>query len=278
MEQPNAQERTGLILGLVGAILGWIGLMLPWIDAVILIPISRTGLQLGGDAYIIAVLALVGLIAAVIGLSSGKRLGWLLVLAGIAMIVVVVIDYTALAERITSFSSEFALARVGPGIFVCGVGGLLMVIGGGVALSVKREAGPHQASLLLKITGVIALIVVAVVVVGLLFVSFVPFPGASVSSKQTEARELLKQIFVMERAYYQERDAYYDFRSVRPGGTIPDLGIEIMYDARYTYSIDVYDGGFTASAQANLDGDAKMDRWQIDSDGNLVCTSDDSED
>jgi hypothetical protein len=54
------------------------------------------------------------------------------------------------------------------------------------------------------------------------------------------------------------------------------LGVEYMTTARYTYRITADATTFTATATSGiLDDDAAPDIWQIDQDGDLVCTSDD---
>jgi hypothetical protein len=50
-----------------------------------------------------------------------------------------------------------------------------------------------------------------------------------------------------------------------------------MPSARYTYSITANATTFTATAtSSDLDDDDTKDIWQIDQDGNLVCSSDDA--
>jgi hypothetical protein len=49
-----------------------------------------------------------------------------------------------------------------------------------------------------------------------------------------------------------------------------------MTSARYTYRITANATTFTATATSDLDDDVAQDVWQIDQNGNLVCTSDDA--
>jgi len=50
-----------------------------------------------------------------------------------------------------------------------------------------------------------------------------------------------------------------------------------MPSARYTYRITANVTAFTATATSGiLDDDVAQDVWQIDQNGNLVCTSDDA--
>jgi len=49
-----------------------------------------------------------------------------------------------------------------------------------------------------------------------------------------------------------------------------------MPSARYTYHITADAMTFTATATSDLDDDITQDIWQIDQDGNLVCSSDDA--
>ena len=127
-------------------------------------------------------------------------------------------------------------------------------------------------------------LMIVVVIIGILAALAIPrFMRASTKSKQSEAKNILKQIYVMERAYRQEKDVYYPAAgnvTVQPGGSIPSLGIEIMTGARYSYTITGGAATFTATAGSKgatgLDDDATLDTWQIDQTGVLTCTSDDA--
>jgi prepilin-type N-terminal cleavage/methylation domain-containing protein len=113
-------------------------------------------------------------------------------------------------------------------------------------------------------------LMVVVVIIGVLAALAVPrFMMASVKSKQSEAKKLLKQIYVMEQAYRQEYDKYITDMNM--------LGVELMGSARYNYVIAAAPMTFTATATANLDDDATIDTWTIDQTGVLVNTINDAD-
>lgn len=52
-------------------------------------------------------------------------------------------------------------------------------------------------------------LMIVVVIIGILAAIAIPrFMTASTKSKQAEAKQILKQIYVMQRAYHQEYDTY----------------------------------------------------------------------
>lgn len=126
-------------------------------------------------------------------------------------------------------------------------------------------------------------IMIVVVIIGILAGLAIPrYMQATVKAKQSEAKMILRQIYVMEETYRQEHDSYW----VPPEGQIasastPDafgeLGIEIMPQARYSYVITARDNTYVAEAFAKgLDDDQTEDRWQIDYTGKLLALSDDA--
>lgn len=108
------------------------------------------------------------------------------------------------------------------------------------------------------------------------------YMSSTVKAKQMEAQELLHQIYLMERSFYQKNDHYW----IPASGIVADknnpyafdsLGVEIMTSARYTYSITGDEIHFVATATAErLDDDPAIDQWQIDDRGTLRCVIDDS--
>ena len=122
---------------------------------------------------------------------------------------------------------------------------------------------------------------IVVVIIGLLAAMAIPrFMAVSTKNKQSEAKLILKQIYVNERTYRQQGIGYFI-----PGGpasatapqTFKNIWIEIMPTALYTYTIVGDANQFTATAVSSiLDDDATQDIWQIDHMGNLVCLSDDA--
>jgi len=102
--------------------------------------------------------------------------------------------------------------------------------------------------------------------------------GSSITEiKQQEAKQILKQIYVMERAYCQEKRTYTcNGESQSAGGSFATLGVEIMSTARYTYHITANKNSFTATAKANLDDDYNIDIWEINEKGELICIINDA--
>jgi prepilin-type N-terminal cleavage/methylation domain-containing protein len=122
-------------------------------------------------------------------------------------------------------------------------------------------------------------LMIVVVIIGILAALAIPrFMKAATKTKQSEAKKILKQIYVNERTYRQEKDFYADYsgNDQSAGGCFPQIWIEIMQTARYTYSITADSNSFTATASGNIDDDATVDTWQIDQAGNLQCTTDDA--
>lgn len=121
-------------------------------------------------------------------------------------------------------------------------------------------------------------LMIVVVIIGILAALAIPrFMQATTKSKQSEAKEILKQIYTMERAYRQENNTYItgDPSPQAFGGSFPVLGIEIMASARYSYSIAAGVDAFTATATGDLDDDPTIDTWTIDNFGTLTNTIND---
>jgi type IV pilus assembly protein PilE len=126
-------------------------------------------------------------------------------------------------------------------------------------------------------------LMIVVVIVGILAAIAVPrFMHHTVRSKQTEAKQLLKQIYVMERAHRQEFHTYIagNASAAAPLG-LASIGVEVGTGAMYTYTVVAGDTGaisnsFTATATANLDDDATIDTWVIKETGVLQNTANDS--
>jgi type IV pilus assembly protein PilA len=127
-------------------------------------------------------------------------------------------------------------------------------------------------------------LMIVVVIIGILAALAIPrFMRATTKSKQSEAKNILKQIYAMERAYRQEKDVYWitaNAASAAAQNAFSGIGVEVMASARYTYTIASTDAGatnFTATATSGiLDDDAAVDTWTINDQGVLTCTSDDA--
>jgi prepilin-type N-terminal cleavage/methylation domain-containing protein len=130
-------------------------------------------------------------------------------------------------------------------------------------------------------------LMMVVVIIGILAAMAIPrFMRSSVRVKQSEAKEILRQIYVMERTYFQEKECYYpsDGSSItaQPGQNIPSLYVEIGTPAHYSYTVTGTRTTFSATAGSTsptgLDDDPTLDIWTIDQTGDLTCASDDSKD
>lgn len=126
-------------------------------------------------------------------------------------------------------------------------------------------------------------VMIVIVIIGILAGLAVPrYMKATMKAKQTEAKQILKQIYTMEQTYRLENDEYWiPEAGVEAGKDNPDafveIGVEIMQSARYTYSISGDGNSFVATATAfNLDSDDTVDKWQIDDKGNLKVVIDDT--
>ena len=123
-------------------------------------------------------------------------------------------------------------------------------------------------------------LMIVVVIIGILAALAIPrFMRATTKSKQSEAKQILKQIYVMEQAYRQEYDAYWGngiTASAAAPATMGRIGVDIGSTARYTYSLVAATNTFTATANSGvLDDDASLDTWTMNEQGVLTCTVDD---
>jgi type IV pilus assembly protein PilE len=123
-------------------------------------------------------------------------------------------------------------------------------------------------------------LMIVVVIIGILAALAIPrFMRSTTKSKQSEAKQILKQVYVMQRAYRQEYNAYC-LNGVTASATAPTafarLGVDIMASARYSYAMVSAVNTFTCTATGNLDDDVTNDVWTIDQTGALVNTTDDS--
>jgi prepilin-type N-terminal cleavage/methylation domain-containing protein len=124
-------------------------------------------------------------------------------------------------------------------------------------------------------------LMIVVVIIGILAALAIPrFMRATTKSKQSEARQILKQVYSMQRAYRQEYNAYWGNAEVAsaaaPAG-FARIGVDIMDNARYTYVMTAAADAFTCTATSGiLDDDAAVDEWTIDETGDLQVTTDDA--
>ena len=123
-------------------------------------------------------------------------------------------------------------------------------------------------------------LMIVVVIIGILAALAIPrFMRSTTKSKQSEAKQLLKQIYTMQHAYRQEFDSYC-LNGVTAAAAAPAtfarLGVDIGATARYFYAMVSAVNTFTCTATSNLDDDATVDTWTITDTGTLACTIDDS--
>ena len=123
-------------------------------------------------------------------------------------------------------------------------------------------------------------LMIVVVIIGILAALAIPrFMRSTTKSKQSEAQQLLKQIYTMQRAYRQEFNSYC-LNGATASATAPTafarLGVDIMAASRYSYAMVAGLNAFTCTATGNLDDDVANDIWTMNQAGTLVCTSDDS--
>jgi prepilin-type N-terminal cleavage/methylation domain-containing protein len=119
-------------------------------------------------------------------------------------------------------------------------------------------------------------LMVVVIIIGVIAALAIPrFMASSTVPKTAEARQILKQVHVQQRAYRQEYDTYWGngvTADRNNGQSFARLGVDIMASARYTYAIVANKTSFTCTATANIDDDPTIDTWTIDGGGGLLNT------
>jgi len=122
-------------------------------------------------------------------------------------------------------------------------------------------------------------LMIVVVIIGILAALAIPrFMAASAKSKTSEAKQILKQIYVMEQAYRQEYDTYWGngiTADAANGNNFARIGVQVGTNARYSYVMVSALNTFSCTATADIDDDATIDTWTIDQTGTLTNTIDD---
>lgn len=124
-------------------------------------------------------------------------------------------------------------------------------------------------------------LMIVVVIIGILAALAIPrFTKAGVKSKQSEAKLILKQIYVNQHAYRQQSAPATYFQpagaaSAAATTVLHPIWVDVMTSAKYTYTVAANATTFTCTATANLDDDGTVDTWTIDQDGLLTNTVDD---
>ena len=115
-------------------------------------------------------------------------------------------------------------------------------------------------------------LMIVVVIIGILAALAIPrFMSSTVKAKQSEAKQLLKQIFTLESAYRQEANTFT--------ASAADIGFVLPGNSKYLVSISSANSTFFgcwASAATQLDQDAAVDVWYIDTSGVITCITDDA--
>jgi prepilin-type N-terminal cleavage/methylation domain-containing protein len=126
-------------------------------------------------------------------------------------------------------------------------------------------------------------VLIVVIIIAVLAALAIPrYMYTTAVSRQKEAQMILKQIYELQRSYFQEYDAYYIpgagvVASAADPNAFDPINLELMSSAVYSYSIEADGRGFVARAVAsNLDDDPTPDIWHIDAAGTLVADSDDA--
>ncbi len=124
-------------------------------------------------------------------------------------------------------------------------------------------------------------LMIVVVIIGILAALAIPrFMQSTTKTKQGEAKLILKQIYVNQRTYRQSTQLNTYYISGGPASAASPLAfssiwVEIMSNAKYTFTMVATANTFTCTATANIDDDGTIDTWTIDQDGNLVNTIND---
>ena len=125
-------------------------------------------------------------------------------------------------------------------------------------------------------------LMIVVVIIGILAAMAIPrFMAASTRAKQSEAKSILKQIYVQQHSYRTQYERYWGNGMTADAANSTNFApicVEIMPPARYTYSIVADVTTFTATATVanpGLDEDPAPDTWTIDEWGRLVAVSND---
>jgi len=128
-------------------------------------------------------------------------------------------------------------------------------------------------------------LMIVVVIIGILATLAIPrFLAAAVRAKQSEAKAILKQVYVQEEAYHQFYDVYFLPAGVADQANMDAFAricIQMTPPVRYTYAITSTDNGvshFLATATIaapGLDDDPAPDIWTMDEQGQLTAVSDD---
>ena len=103
-------------------------------------------------------------------------------------------------------------------------------------------------------------LMIVVAIIGILAAIAIPnFLRFQAKSKQSEAKELLSTVYTAEAAYFAEQNVYGSLSNAgfTPSST-PKYYTGIVNNFTFTAG-----SSFTATASANIDGDATIDLWTL---------------
>jgi type IV pilus assembly protein PilE len=125
-------------------------------------------------------------------------------------------------------------------------------------------------------------LMIIVVIIGILAALAIPrFMRSTARSKQSEPKQLLKQIYAMQRVYRQEFNSYACNGAVASANdptAFSTIGVDIDPRARYTYRMEATANSFTCTATANIDNDPTYDNWTITNRSSLPAVTDGNDD
>jgi len=129
---------AGSAVSLAGAVLVGVGPFLPWATAGIM---SANGMQKTGDEAITLVLVgFIGLLTSLVGLTQKRaKYTWVTLLAGLVGVCLAGFYYMQVKEQLEGLSGGIITPSIGFGMYACLVGSVLLLVGGGVALSKPRK-------------------------------------------------------------------------------------------------------------------------------------------
>lgn len=125
-------------------------------------------------------------------------------------------------------------------------------------------------------------LMIVVVIIGILATMAIPrFMKASTKTKQSEAKLVLKQIYVNQRTYKQQsiNNTYFITGATASSATpnaFNEIWIQLQDGGLYSYTIAATPDAFVATATGNIDDDGVNDIWTINDACDLINTSDDA--
>lgn len=128
----------------------------------------------------------------------------------------------------------------------------------------------------------VEVLIVTIIIAVLASLAIPRYMFGTAVTHQKEAQLILKQIYELQRAYFQEYDRYYlpgpaVVASAAAPNAFDPIQLELMASARYSYSIAPNGLGFVVQAvSSNLDDDATLDIWQVDQSGAIIAVSNDA--